>query len=83
MAVSRAMKCEKYQDLVEALRGAEYRATLITLEVGSRGMLSVKDLAAIGEALCLSKEELSILCSGHSSIHTWFIQSMGFKEPLL
>ena len=62
MAVSRERKCEKYKDLVKALRGAGYRATLITLEVGSRGMLSVKDLAALREALCPSKEELSTLC---------------------
>ena len=62
VAVSRERKREKYKDLVEALRGAGYRATLITLEVGSRGMLSVKDLAAISEALCPSKEELSTLC---------------------
>ena len=62
VAVSRERKREKYQDLVEALRGAGYRATLITLEVGSRGMLSVKDLAAISEALCPSKEQLSTLC---------------------
>ena len=42
VAVSRARKHDKYQDLVEALRGAGYRATLITLEVGSRGCFWLK-----------------------------------------
>ena len=88
MAVSRERKQEKYKDLVEALRGAGYRATLIPLEVISRGMLSVKDLAAISEALCPSKEELSTLCVQviRASIlgsfrHHWYLAIIALCAP--
>ena len=40
MANSRQLKRDKYQDLVEAGRAAGFKTELITVEVGSRGMLS-------------------------------------------
>ena len=42
MANAVARKMGKYLELVEAVRWAGYRAELITLEVGFRGMLSVE-----------------------------------------
>ena len=44
MAEARRRKRAKYYDLVEAVREAGYRTELITIEVGSRGMLCASDL---------------------------------------
>ena len=58
-----ARKRGKYQDLVDAVRVAGYRAHLITLEVGSRGMLSLDDLEELKDALQPSTKELTTLCA--------------------
>ena len=44
VADARERKHSKYHDLVEAGRAAGFRCELISLEVGSRGMLSLVDL---------------------------------------
>ena len=62
VADAAARKTGKYLDLVEAVRGAGYRAELITLEVGSRGMLSVEDLVGVKDALHVSTKEITTLC---------------------
>ena len=41
----------KHYDLVEAGRSAGFRCELITLEVGSRGMLSAADLEPLQAAI--------------------------------
>ena len=45
---ARRRKRAKYHDLVEAGRAAGYKSELITVEVGSRGMVGVSDFAALG-----------------------------------
>ena len=47
VADARARKRAKYHDLVEAGRAAGYKTELITVEVGSRGMLGSSDFDAL------------------------------------
>ena len=46
-AEDRRLKQPKYHDLVEAGREAGYRTELITLEVGSRGMVGENDFGTL------------------------------------
>ena len=59
VADARARKRAKYHDLVVAGRAAGYRAKLITLEVGSRGMLGDANINDLREA---TTKEFSSLC---------------------
>ena len=47
VADSHQRKQAKYQDLVQAVQAAGYSTQLLTLEIGSRGMLDVEDLEKI------------------------------------
>ena len=48
----------KYYDLREAVRAAGFVCELITLEVGSRGMLTLVDLETLQEALGIPRKAL-------------------------
>ena len=58
---ARRRKRAKYHDLVEAGRAAGHKSELITVEVGSRGMVGVSDFAALGNVLDASRKELSTM----------------------
>ena len=62
VADARERKRAKYQDLVEAGRAAGYRTELITVEVGSRGMLCVSNLNDLRESIDAPKKEFTALC---------------------
>ena len=59
---ARGRKRAKYQDLLDAGRAAGYETSLITLEVGSRGMLAVSDFDTLRAACHLSTKETTTLC---------------------
>ena len=61
MEDARRRKTAKYHDLVEAGLAAGYRSQLITVEVGSRGMVDVSDFTALRNALDASKKEFSAM----------------------
>ena len=61
VADARERKHSKYHDLVEAGRAAGFRCELITLEVGSRGMLSLADLEPLQDALEIPRKDLTNL----------------------
>ena len=61
MADARARKRAKYYDLVVAGRAAGYRTELITVEVGSRGMLGISDLDELREAIDATRKDFSTL----------------------
>ena len=73
VADARERKCSKYYDLVEAGRAAGYRCELITVDVGSRGMLSVADLESIQAAIDAPRREMVNLCL--TIIRTTILQS--------
>ena len=58
---ARRRKTAKYHDLVEAGLAAGYRSKLITVEVGSRGMVDVSDFTALRNVLDASKKEFSAM----------------------
>ena len=62
VAEARERKHAKYQDLVEAGRAAGYRTELITIEVGSREMLSHSDLELLAEAIGSTQKDIANLC---------------------
>ena len=62
VADARARKRAKYHDLVVAGRVAGYRVKLITLEVGSRGMLGDANINDLREAIEATTKEFSSLC---------------------
>ena len=62
VADARERKRSKYYDLVEAGRSAGFRCELITLEVGSRGMLSAADLEPLQAAIEVTRKEMDDLC---------------------
>ena len=62
VADARERKRSKYYDLVEARRAAGYRCELITVEVGSRGMLSVADLQSLQAAIDAPRRGIVNLC---------------------
>ena len=51
----------KYQDLVERARCSNYRTTLITLEVGSRGMVNMEGFMQLKQELNISKPDITQL----------------------
>ena len=55
-------KKTKYNDLIESARRAGYRSELITIEVGSRGMLSDEDFDTLKRALKVSRKAITSLC---------------------
>ena len=62
MADARRRKREKYHDLVQAGREAGYRTELITIEVGSRGMLCANDFDGLQAAIHAPLKEVTTLC---------------------
>ena len=52
------LKKAKYQDLVEAGRAAGYRTELITVEVGSRGMLGSSDFEPLAAAISCPRKDI-------------------------
>ena len=62
VAGARDRKCAKYFDLVEAGRAAGFQCELVTLEVGSRGMLSISDLEPLQPAIEATRKEVENLC---------------------
>ena len=62
VADARARKAAKYHDLVEAGRAAGYRAKLLNLVVGSRGMLGDTDFDLIKEATDATRKECTSVC---------------------
>jgi hypothetical protein len=56
------LKKAKYQDLVEAGRAAGYRTELITVEVGSRGMLGSSDSDPLAAAISCPRKDIETLC---------------------
>ena len=61
VADARARKRAKYHDLVEAGRAAGYKTELITVEVGSRGMLGSSDFDALREVIDAPSKEFTSL----------------------
>ena len=61
MAEARERKRAKYQDLVEAGRAAGYKTELITVEVGSRGMLDPSDLEPLAAAISCHHKDIRSL----------------------
>ena len=55
-------KRAKYQDLVKAGRAVGYRTELITVEVGSRGMLGPSSLGFLSQAIGSSQKDIANLC---------------------
>ena len=55
-------KRAKYYDLVEAGREVGYSTELITIEVGSRGMLCAADFDTLRVAINASQKEATALC---------------------
>ena len=61
VADARERKHSKYHNLMEAGRAAGFRCELISLEVGSRGILSFADLEPIQDALEIPRKDLTNL----------------------
>ena len=80
VADSRQRKQSKYQDSVEGGKAGGYSTHLLTLEVGSRGMVDVNDFYSLAQALRDSKKDvfsLSMLI-GHSDYPPRVLQDLGF-----
>ena len=58
---ARRRNTAKYHDLMEAGLAAGYRSKLISVEVGSWGMVDISDFTAIRNALDASKKEFSAM----------------------
>ena len=56
-----ARKEEKYHDLLSAIRNAGYKATLITVEVGSRGLPNMCGFENLRKELKLTKTQTHVL----------------------
>ena len=54
-------KTAKYADLVQQARGNGYRATLLTLQVGSRGVPHYQSFAALARVLDMTNMDLMTL----------------------
>ena len=84
MADARARKAVKYHDLVEAGRAAGYRAKLLNLVVGSRGMLGDADFDLLREATDAPRKECTSVCLSsphHKSSHSGLLLHLGLKKP--
>ena len=73
VADSRQRKQSKYQDLVEGGKAGGYSTHLLTLEVGSRGMVDVDDFHSLAQALKASQKDIFSLC--RSVIRTTLLES--------
>ena len=62
VAEARSRKRAKYHDLVEAGRAAGYKTDLITVEVGSRGMLGESMFENLKEAIHATRKDITSLC---------------------
>ena len=62
VADARGRKQAKYLDLVEAERGAGFKTELITIEVGSRGMLCATDFNILRAAINALLKEVTTQC---------------------
>ena len=62
VADSQQRKQSKYQDLVEGGKAGGYSTHLLTLEVGSRGMVDVDDFHSLAQALNASQKDVFSLC---------------------
>ena len=62
VAEARERKRVKYQDLVEAGHAAGYKTELITIEVGSRGMVCVADFDDLRAAINATQKATTNLC---------------------
>ena len=49
----------KYQDIVERARSAKYTPTLITLEVGSRGIIDMNGFSRLKDELKIARRDLT------------------------
>ena len=56
-------KTAKYSDLVQQARGNGYRATLLTLQVGSRGVPDYQSFEALARVLDMTTKDLRTLIS--------------------
>ena len=63
VAGARTRKCRNYRDLLEAAKVAGFKSKLITVEVGSRGMLGDEDFDPLKEVIKASRKEFSTLLS--------------------
>jgi hypothetical protein len=59
---ARERKQAKYQDLVEGGKAAGYRSELITIEVGSQGMMGIGDFDSLRAAVNASRKATANLC---------------------
>ena len=57
VAHARARKGAKYHDLVEAARAVGYKTELITVEVGSRGVLADSEFEALKKAIDVQERQ--------------------------
>ena len=75
MTEAREHKRYEYQDLVEARRAADYTTELLTVEVGSRGMLgsSDQDQEPLAAAIKCPRKDIESLCI--SVIRTTILES--------
>ena len=62
MAEAKKRKKAKYEDLLEAGRAAGYRTELMTVEIGSRGMLAPSDLELLSSVINCSRAVIKSLC---------------------
>jgi len=58
MEQARQVKQAKYQDLIDEVMRVGYRVRLITLDVGSRGLIVESELMELKEALNVSKSAI-------------------------
>ena len=58
VADSRQRKWSKHQDLVEAGQASGYSSRLLTLEVGSRGMVDTNDFHGLAQAPRVPKKDM-------------------------
>ena len=80
MADARGRKRAKYHDLEEAGRVACYKTELISIEVGSRGMVCSADLEILKAAVSATEKDITNLCL--EVIRTILQESYGFLGTL-
>ena len=61
VADARERKRVKYKNLVDAGKAAGYKTELLTVEVGSRGMLGIQDLEPLATAISCSHRNIATL----------------------
>ena len=81
VANARDRKRDKYHDLVVAGKAAGYATRLITLEVGSRGMVDIADFAGLQEAVHAPERDYIVPANNPGS-HLGLLFHLGLKESL-